>query len=90
MVYNTKKEKRVIMKNIILILALALLSSGCSKTWTGIKQDTHEMLSNTKEVVHEATAPDTVPDTSVENTMPVAADTHVSQPVEPVIPSMTN
>lgn len=46
------------MKKTFLLLALAgLMASGCSKTWSGIKQDSHEIFVDTKEAIHEATAP---------------------------------
>jgi uncharacterized protein YcfL len=46
------------MKKTLLFLTFAaLMTSGCSKTWSGIKQDTHELFVDTKEVIHEATAP---------------------------------
>lgn len=46
------------MKKLLLFLTVvALLSTGCSRTWSGIKQDTSEVILDTKEVIHEATAP---------------------------------
>ena len=46
------------MKKITLLLTLAILSmTGCSKTWSGIKQDTHEIIVNTRDAIHEATSP---------------------------------
>ena len=48
------------MKKTLLFLAIAaLMTAGCSRTWSGIKQDTNEVILDTKEVIHEATAPDT-------------------------------
>ena len=50
------------MKKITLWVALVVLSmTGCSKTWSGMKQDTHEVVKGTKDVIHEATAPTNVP-----------------------------
>lgn len=49
------------MKNIILCSILALGISGCSKTWSGIKQDSSELFTDTKEVIHNATAPAYIP-----------------------------
>jgi len=46
------------MKKTLLFLTFSvLMTSGCSKTWSGIKQDTTELFVDTKEVIHEATAP---------------------------------
>ena len=49
------------MKHIWITLILGLvisgLMSGCSKTWSGVKQDTSTAWKGTKKVVHEATAP---------------------------------
>lgn len=46
------------MKKTLLFLAIAtLMTAGCSRTWSGIKQDTSEVVLDTKEVIHEATAP---------------------------------
>ena len=47
------------MKKIMLtILAFSLLGafSGCSKTWSGVKQDSKNAWHSTKSTVHEATA----------------------------------
>ena len=45
------------MKSRLLFLAvIMLISTGCSKTWSGVKQDTNEVYEDTKEVIHEATA----------------------------------
>ncbi len=45
------------MKKTLLFLAIvALMTTGCSRTWSGIKQDTSEVILDTKEVIHEATA----------------------------------
>jgi len=47
------------MKKTLLFLAVAIfMTSGCSKTWSGIKQDSYDAMINTKEVIHEVTAPD--------------------------------
>lgn len=49
------------MKKTILFLTLVLLTTnGCTKTWSGIKQDTRNAVENTKGVIHEATAPDSI------------------------------
>jgi len=46
------------MKTTTLLLALTILSmTGCSKTWSGIKQDTNEVVDSTRNAIHEATAP---------------------------------
>jgi len=45
------------MKKTLLFLAMvALMTAGCSRTWSGVKQDTSEVYQDTKEVIHEATA----------------------------------
>ncbi|HIQ26923.1 MAG TPA: entericidin EcnAB [Sulfurovum sp.] len=45
------------MKKVLLFLAITLLmTTGCSRTWSGVKQDTNEVYQDTKEVIHEATA----------------------------------
>ncbi len=43
-------------KTVFLLSITVMLTSGCSKTWSGIKQDTNEAYKGTKEVIHEATA----------------------------------
>ena len=55
-------------KTLLFLTFVALMTSGCSKTWSGIKQDTHELFIDTKEVIHEATAPTVeVPASTVHN-----------------------
>jgi len=45
------------MKHILFSLAvIAVLFSGCSKTWSGVKQDSSKAWKGTKKVVHDATA----------------------------------
>ena len=45
------------MKKILSILAITgLMFSGCSKTWSGVKQDSSKAWKGTKKVVHDATA----------------------------------
>ncbi len=44
------------MTIIALLVALGMIMSGCSKTWSGIKQDTGEAWDSSKKAVHEATA----------------------------------
>ena len=44
-------------KTLLFLTVTALVSSGCSKTWSGVKQDSSELFIDTKEVIHEATAP---------------------------------
>ena len=39
-----------------LIMTLSMVISGCSKTWSGIKQDTSEAWDASKKAVYEATA----------------------------------
>ena len=47
-------------KNILYVTLTLLILTSCSKTWSGIEQDTSAMVENTKEVIHEATAPDPI------------------------------
>jgi len=47
-------------KNILLLTLILLVTTSCSKTWSGVKQDTREAVENTKEAIHEATAPETM------------------------------
>jgi len=47
------------MKSIYLIvvfMGLSLLVSGCSKTWSGVKQDSNKAWNTSKKAVHNATA----------------------------------
>ena len=39
-----------------LLITLGMIMSGCSKTWSGIKQDTGDAWDASKKAVHEATA----------------------------------
>ena len=39
----------------IAILGIAALSSGCSATWEGVKQDSSQAWGATKEGIHNAT-----------------------------------
>ena len=45
------------MKNILLILSVMLLISGCTSTVHGIQEDSKQIWDNTKETIHDATAP---------------------------------
>jgi len=45
-------------KTLLFLTVAALMVSGCSKTWSGIKQDSYAAMVNTKELIHEATTPD--------------------------------
>ncbi len=44
------------MTLIALLMTLGMIMSGCSKTWSGIKQDTGEAWDTSKKAVHNATA----------------------------------
>lgn len=44
-----------IFSTVIAILGIAMLSSGCSATWEGVKQDSSHAWSSTKKGVHNAT-----------------------------------
>ena len=70
------------MKKITLLLALAILSmTGCSKTWSGIKQDTHEVVENTRDAIHEATSPVQTPTATAEAVVSTTeAETVSAQP----------
>ena len=39
-----------------LLITLGMIMSGCSKTWSGVKQDTGEAWDSSKRAIHEATA----------------------------------
>lgn len=39
-----------------LLITLGMIMSGCSKTWSGVKQDTGDAWNASKKAVHEATA----------------------------------
>ena len=46
------------MKRIFIFLSALVvlaLSSGCSATWEGVKEDTSDMMDATREVIHDAT-----------------------------------
>ncbi|WP_455756033.1 entericidin EcnAB [Sulfurimonas sp.] len=45
-------KKFVIFLSVLSVLGL---SSGCSATWDGVKEDTSEAWNSTKEAVHKAT-----------------------------------
>ena len=81
-------------KTLLFLTVAALMTSGCSKTWSGIKQDSNELFTDTKEAIHEATAP------SVETQAPVvhnqvstwdeqssSAANRVAQPVQTEVAS---
>ncbi len=41
---------------LIVFMTLSMIMSGCSKTWSGVKQDTSKAWDTSKKAVHEATA----------------------------------
>ena len=41
---------------LVVLMTLSMIVSGCSKTWSGVKQDTGEAWDTSKKAVHEATA----------------------------------
>jgi hypothetical protein len=58
------------IKKIILVgiaLGYAVFAAGCSRTWSGVQQDASELLLDTKEVIHEVTAPQAMKDTTIRN-----------------------
>lgn len=47
-------------KNILFVAFTLFMITSCSKTWSGITQDTRDVFESTKEVIHEATSPDPI------------------------------
>ena len=47
--------KKIYISVVLLFVTLGLMS-GCSKTWSGVKQDSNKAWKGTKKVVHEASA----------------------------------
>ena len=41
---------------VFLLFGMMLMTAGCSKTWSGVKQDSSKVYKDTKHVIHEATA----------------------------------
>ena len=41
----------------LLILSMILGVSGCSKTWSGLQQDSTSLWKDTRSVIHEASSP---------------------------------
>jgi len=79
--------KGKIMKKTLLFLTItALMTAGCSKTWSGIKQDTHEVVVDTKEVIHEATAPEMLANESTSDVTPLPVVTSPAETVEVITP----
>jgi len=71
------------MKRTTLLLALTILSmTGCSKTWSGIKQDTNELINSTRNAIHEATAPTHTPTITPPTTETIAPLPNVTQTIE--------
>jgi starvation-inducible outer membrane lipoprotein len=40
----------------VCVFGLMFMSSGCSKTWNGVKKDSDKAWKSTKKVVHDASA----------------------------------
>jgi predicted small secreted protein len=83
---NIKGEK---MKKILLIslaLAYVFMTTGCSRTWSGIKQDTSELVLGTQEVIHEATAPVTMQN-SVQSANTQTVQHDAASSLHPAIPT---
>jgi predicted small secreted protein len=83
-----KKMKKILL--ISLALGYVFMTAGCSRTWSGIKQDTSEFILGTQEVIHEATAPVTMQSTQVNNTVPNTVNVTqnpTSQDLHPAIPT---
>ncbi|CAA6821710.1 MAG: Unknown protein [uncultured Sulfurovum sp.] len=56
-------------KTLLFLAAVTLVATtGCSKTWSGVKQDSSSLWKDTKEVVHDATAPQVVPQVQAQQT----------------------
>lgn len=53
---NSKFHKRVSMKYILLIATVLTVFSGCSATWSGVKEDTSKAADWTKEKVNQGAA----------------------------------
>ena len=78
------------MKKIALFSVMfVLLTTGCSKTWSGLKQDSSELLLGTKEVIHEATSPTTIQDNTpvVQTATPAVPQNTTKQQLHPAIPT---
>lgn len=41
---------------VVMFIVLSMIMSGCTKTWSGVKQDTSKAWNTSKKAVHEATA----------------------------------
>ena len=41
---------------LVVLMTLSMIMSGCTKTWSGIKQDTSKAWDTSKKAIHEATA----------------------------------
>lgn len=64
-----------------LLLALTIFSmTGCSKTWSGMKQDTNEVIDSTRDAIHEATAPEHTPTITPPTAETIAPLPTVSKP----------
>ena len=44
-------------KTLLFLILVGLAISGCTRTWYGIKADTSDAIAGTKEIIHDATAP---------------------------------
>ena len=42
--------------SIVVLMTLSMIMSGCTKTWSGVKQDTTKVWDESKAAVHKATA----------------------------------
>ena len=73
------------MKKTLLLLSLvAFATTGCTKTWSGIKQDSKELFSDTVEVIHEATAPEVIPEAKP-NTMMIKTEPKIPEEPAPEV-----
>jgi len=49
-----------VKKTLLFLILVELVISGCTKTWYGIKADTSDAIAGTKEIIHNATAPNPI------------------------------
>lgn len=52
-------------KTLLFLVLVGLAISGCTRTWYGIKADTSDAITGTKEVIHDATAPNATQEQTV-------------------------
>ncbi|HIP62365.1 MAG TPA: entericidin EcnAB [Sulfurovum sp.] len=55
----------MVKKTLLFLVLVGLAISGCTRTWYGIKADTSDAITGTKEVIHDATAPNATQEQTV-------------------------